>query len=74
VALFFEGEPIMVILPATHLRDIHRRSVELGDASYSGRHDAQWRVDFYLSDRELSPQGSNGRRYDISRYVVQLPV
>jgi len=72
VALYFEGESKMLILPATFLRDILRERMRAGDARYTGAHNGQWRVDFYLSENTLSPQGSVGHRYDVSRFVVEI--
>ncbi len=72
VFLYFDRERKALKFPAEFLRRIHEERVRIGDASYTGSHDEQWRVDLYLSDEELSPQGSGGRRYDIEPYVIKI--
>lgn len=73
VIIWFENERSLLKIPASYLRGILDEWEALGDARYSteGR---QWRVDFHLSHGFLSPQGSGGKPYDISKYFVNLPV
>lgn len=72
VFLYFDREYKAFKFPAEFLRKIHEERVQLGDASYTGAHDEQWRIDLYLSDKKLSPQGSNGYRYDVAPYVISV--
>ncbi len=72
VVLYFEGEPKILVFPATFLRDILRERIGAGDAHYSGSDNGQWRVDFHLSEDTLSPVGSDGDRYDVSGFVVNV--
>ena len=72
VFLYFDRECKAIKFPANFLRRIHEERVVIGDASYTGSHNEQWRVDLYLSDEQLSPQGSSGRRYDIGSYVIKI--
>jgi len=72
VVLFLEGEPSILKIPAEFLRRIHEDRAKIGDARYTGPHNEQWRIDVYLSDAEMSPQGSSGHRYNIMPYVVRL--
>jgi len=73
VALFFEGEKLL-ILPSSFLCEIHNRHKALGNASYTGLRDRQWRVDFFLSAGELSLQGSKGQRYDFAAHATSISI
>lgn len=72
VAFFFEGETRIPIFPSTFLSEILDKHKKAGDARFTGEHDEQWRIDIHLSDEQLSPQGSNGQRYNISSYVHRV--
>ncbi|MCC6681588.1 MAG: hypothetical protein IT445_11860 [Phycisphaeraceae bacterium] len=74
VALFFEGETRLPIIPAEYLLKILQHHKQVGDASFTGNHSEQWRVDIHLSDEQLSPQGSCGQRYSISSYINRVPL
>ena len=73
VALFFEREPKLARIPAQWLADKLQRHRLIGDARFTGPYNEQWRVDIHLDDCELSPQGSAGKRYDISEFMLDVP-
>jgi hypothetical protein len=72
VALFFEGESRMLKIPAAILRQILCDRVDFGDARFTGNRKEQWRVDFYVSEAKMSPQGSEGRKYDLGEHVIEI--
>ncbi|MGF1633188.1 MAG: hypothetical protein ACFCVE_05005 [Phycisphaerae bacterium] len=72
VALYLEGESCLFLFPAPYLREIHERHRLQGDARYTGDFEQQWRIDLRVADAALSPQGSDGKRYDIRAYRIQV--
>ena len=71
VVIFLEKEAKFFKIPASFLIRIHEERKRVGDASYTGAYDEQWRVDIHVHHAELSPQGSGGRRYSLQRFVIR---
>lgn len=70
LVVFLDEENQLVKVPAARLIQIYNENE--ATAKYSGPHDGQWRVVIDLDDKTLSPQGSNGKRYEFTKYFVDL--
>ena len=69
VVLYFQGETTLFKIPAQFLIEIHEERIKIGDARYTEK---QWRVDFTVFNKKMSPQGSNGVWYDVSPYAIKI--
>ena len=70
VVLYFDGESKFFKIPARFLREIRDERERVGDARYTGKESEQWRVDIFVHQEELSPQGSGGARYSLRPYAI----